>query len=119
MATDRELLELVAQVEGYDTTHSMNVQRLEFDPPVVALLIRTKDRGELIHTAWNPLESNVDAFRLLVWRGLRVHVDLDEDCTRIVDEFNEVVLRQMHFSAGPEEATWRAIVRAVAMEATQ
>ena len=115
---DRELLELVAQVEGYDTTHSMNAQRLLLDPPVIALLIRTKDRGELLQTAWNPLESKDGAFQLMVAHGMKVDVDLEEGCTRILDEFNDTILRQMHFAAGPEEATRRAIVRAVALEAT-
>lgn len=118
MTTDRELLELVAKAEGYDTTHSMNAQRMLLDPPVVALLVQRKD-GSGLRTAWNPLDNDADAFRLMVRRGMKVLVDLAEGCTWIFNEFDGVLLRQMHFPAGPEEATRRAIVQAVAMEATQ
>lgn len=115
---DRELLELVAQAEGYDTTHSMNAQRLLLDPPVIALLVQCKD-GSGFCTAWNPLDKNEDAFRLMVRRGMSVRVDLVEGCTRIFNEFDGVLLRLMHFPAGPEATTRRAIVRAVALEAAR
>lgn len=70
--TDRELLEMAAKAMGYDTSHPMNKQRLELDPPVAALWI-TKG-GELQHTGWNPIEDDADALRLAV--KLRMDVDV-------------------------------------------
>ena len=115
--SDRELLEMAAKAVGYDTSHLMNRDRLVLDPPVAALCVR--ENGRLVHTAWNPLESDADALRLAVklsmgvqsngpghWQTQNATIVLFEsDCPRR--------LTQAHDS-DPCAATRRAIVRAAA-----
>lgn len=104
MKADRELLELAAQADGksgFWVDAGLNT------------------RSNAWPEVWNPLKSNADAFCLMVRRGMKVQVDLVEGYTWVFNKFDGVLLRQMHFPAGPEEATRRAIVRAVAMEVAQ
>ena len=122
MTTDRELLELAAKAAGIDAAWLCPADEIDEH---AGHLAETEGmwlkgaRGPSNSAYWNPLADDGDAFHLLVRRGMRVHVDLEEGCTRIFNEFDGLLLRQMHFPAGPEEATRRAIVRAVAMEVAQ
>ena len=122
MATDRELLELAAKAAGIDAAWLCPADEIDEH---AGHLAETEGmwlkgaRGPSNSAYWNPLADDGDAFHLLVRRGMRVHVDLEEGCTRIFNEFDGLILRQMHFAEGPEAATRRAIVRAVAMEGTQ
>lgn len=99
---DKELLESAARAAGM--TREESVGRME-------------DFG-----GWNPLENDGDAFRLMVTCRLFLQVsDDDGGCTRIIDEFGDTILREMHFNDDNENAaTRRAIVRAaVAMGENQ
>lgn len=62
--SDRELLELAAMTLGYSTTHKLNRERQEMDPPVAALVVLKN--GDFVSSAWNPLEDDGHAFRLMV-----------------------------------------------------
>lgn len=106
--SERELLELAAKAVGYDANHPMNRERMAFDPPVVALWVRN-DKG-LIHTGWNPLESDADALRLLV--KLQLLVDVKDGVTDCVGPFYWP--EGERHDGEPEAATRRAIVRAAA-----
>ncbi|MDN4481850.1 hypothetical protein [Demequina muriae] len=110
----RELLELAAKAAGYDTSHPMNRERMELDPPVPSLWIRYE--GGTFATGWNPLESDADAFRLAVKLNLSVllypgsHVDVvAENITEDADRFAAEGL-----GSDPYASTRRAIVRAAA-----
>lgn len=116
MNEDRELLELAALAAGYDTSHSMNAQRLELDPPVAALLIRTKDRRELLNTAWDPWGFGREAFNLAIRLNFRVECRQDGQAYVWLGDnllWNEGA---MHKDDEQERraATRRAIVRAAA-----
>lgn len=111
--TDRELLELAAKAAGYDTSHPWNKQRMEFDPPVIALCIRG------VSTAWNPLENDCDALRLAV--KLRMGVQSNgpdhwqSPAATIVLFWSDYPRRLTQAHEGNElAATRRAIVRAAA-----
>lgn len=113
--SDRELLELAAKALGYDTSHPMNRERLSLNPPVNALWV--SKGGELVHTAWDPLEDDGLALRLAVKLGLDVEMHgcntvhpyaCAFDCERNIAE--EV----QPDDGDPDAATRRAIVRAAA-----
>ena len=70
--TEREMLELAAKAVGFDTKHNWNAERLEMVPALNALVV--KRDGELVSTAWNPLQNDGDCFRL--------EDDLEIDITR-------------------------------------
>ena len=70
MITDRELLELAAKAAGYTTNHPWNAERLTINPPVDALVVQ--DANGLVHTAWNPLRSALDAHDLACKFGMVV-----------------------------------------------
>lgn len=70
--TDRELLEMAAKAVGYDTSHRWNRERMDFDPPVIALCIPG------ISTGWNPLDNDADALRLAA--KLRISIDFNDCC---------------------------------------
>ncbi len=76
--TDRELLEMAAKAAGYDTSHPMNRERMELDPPVPSLWIRYENG--MFATSWNPLESDADALRLAV--KLRLNIEHMETMNR-------------------------------------
>lgn len=95
--TDRELLEAAARAAG----RSGEAEKIEFDMGF-----------------WNPLESDADAFRLMVELRLEVHCDsrFDED-----GEIFACVISQCgnHMAFGssdddPKDATRLAIVRCAA-----
>ena len=100
METDRELLEAAAQAAGMQ--HKWHADGLLVDERC---------------GVWNPLTDDGDALRLAVKLGMTVVVDLDDGCTRILNEFEAVILRHMHFHDGPEKATRHAIVRAASLRA--
>ena len=70
VATDRELLEFAAKAAGYTTEHKWNAERLQLDPPVIALVVH--ENGELVSTGWNPLDTDGHALRL--GAALRLHI---------------------------------------------
>lgn len=111
--TDRELIELAAKAAGYSTRHKWNAERLEMEPAVISLVIH--DDGVLAHTAWNPLESDADAFRLAV--KLRI------DCEYAAGDEGPVICKYWIYgpcelteeiNGDPYAATRRAITRAAA-----
>lgn len=63
---DRELLELAAKAAGHDTSHPMNAERLDLDPPVMSLVVPG------VSTAWNPLTDDGDALRLAAALRLQI-----------------------------------------------
>lgn len=79
--SDRELIELAAKAVGYKTRHKWNAERLTYNPPIVDLII-FDECGELVHTAWNPLENDAQAFRLAV--KLNMCITNFEDGTQMV-----------------------------------
>ena len=64
--TDRELLELAAKAVGYATDHPWNKMRMGMEPQVISLCI------DGVRTAWNPLEHDDDALRLMVKLGISI-----------------------------------------------
>lgn len=100
MNTDRELLELAAKAAGLPECGWMG-----------PAFMYVKDNT---FTDWSPLTDDGDALRLAVKLGMNVEVNLDDECTRILDEFSRVMLRQMHVDGDAGAATRRAIVRAAA-----
>jgi hypothetical protein len=99
--TDRELLELAAKAAGYDTSHRMNRERMELDPPVASLWVRN-EKG-LVHTGWNPLDSDADALRLAV----KLWLVIDKN-------FINKLECEPTYPGDPCATTRRAIVRAAA-----
>jgi len=105
--TDRELLEFAAKAAGIELQwHKSALTREAMPTPTYY----TPECGNVF---WNPLDDDGDALRLAVKRGFHVSIDRNES-TRILDEFDGVILVHMHFECGPEVATRRAIVRAAA-----
>lgn len=109
--SDRELLELAAKAVGFDTTHRMNAERLQLDPPVDALLVRRD--GELVTTGWNPLADDGDALRLAV--KIKCATDVGGNvCFAIVEDINFFEEQAQDFGGDLCAAMRRAIVKAAA-----
>lgn len=104
---DRALLEAAAKAAGMSGT------AVEYDDRMVFL-----EDGKSASIEWNPLTNDGDALRLAVKLGMTISIDLYDGCTRILNEFEAVILCHMHFDGGPETAARRAIVRAAAALAT-
>lgn len=107
--TDRELLEKAARAVYY-----------HYDPDEGICGTLYVDKFVAREHGWNPLEDDGDAFRLMVVCRLFLQVsDDDGGCTRVLDEFGDTILREMHVNDDSENAaTRRAIVRAAAAMAT-
>lgn len=112
---DRELLELAAKAVGYRTGHKRNRERLEMDPPIMAMVVRDAD-GELISTGWNPLDDDGQALRLAVVLGIkfRWHAVLNQALAWPPGDSFEVRENGESHGGDPYAATRRAIVRAAA-----
>ena len=109
MSTDRELLELAARAVGYDTNHRWNRERLEMEPPVLAMVAHDS-AGQLVSTGWNPLDNNGDALRLAVKLGICIVFMEDSDSVGAEHSKHGVII----IEAMDELGTRRAIVRAAA-----
>lgn len=97
--TDRELLEAAAKAAGYEVSpHGGRMYNVE--------LMFLKDRKN-----WNPLESDADAFRLLVDCEISLEVDKG-----FVDADGWLTVYFSDHNNDKHAATRRAIVRAAAGE---
>ena len=100
MRTDRELLELAAKAAGLkvDWRNSVNCLCYSESP---------------YNVAWSPLTDDGDALRLAVALRLTIDIERVRPCVVVGDHTGRYG-SQAWTSAGPLEATRRAIVRAAA-----
>lgn len=75
MSADRELLELAAKAVGFSTAHQINAKRMLLDPPVPALWVSYN--GDVVTTAWNPIDDRGHSMGIAVDLGFRVEVRKD------------------------------------------
>lgn len=83
--SDRELLELAAKAAGYTTKSLRNVDRMKYDPQVIALVVH-KD-GELVSSVWDPLNEDGPALRLAV--ACKLLIDTDHCCAMPINRTGE------------------------------
>jgi hypothetical protein len=104
--TDRELLEKAAKAAGIDASWRPNVTK---GGEWFAI------RNENGWIEWNPLNDDVDAFRLAV--KLQLQINIGTEATFVNDKVNGNIntwAREQHKDSNPEIATRRAIVRVAA-----
>lgn len=106
--TDRELLERAARAAGIKG-RLLSFLGME-ERYGLTQAIYDEDAG----TYWNPLEDDGDALRLAVKLGMTVAIDNVDRQTRILNEFDAVMVVHEHFDGGPDRATCYAVVRAAA-----
>ena len=114
MSTDRELLELAAKAIGYQTGHKWNRERLEMNPPVMAMVVHDAT-GELVSTGWNPLTDDGDALRLAATLTMNLYMGFGGGvAAAIVSDGDDGSIYCKEDGADFMAATRRAIVRAAA-----
>lgn len=118
--TDRELLEMAAKAVGINARWFNVKQWNTKETPAGKCRFLTGEKnvfGTHHSKPWNPLESDADAFRLMVGLGMRVYVynGLGDDYSVAAsgEPGSHVTIRENHDN-DPKSATRRAIVLAAA-----